>query len=109
MAVAGCTRYVLSEEADRDISDIFDFSAQTFGYVQAAEYMLSLEACLLRLVDNPALGRERNEIRAGLRSVALASHVVFYRVDDTSVRVVRVLHGSRDLPRQFPDDPETTS
>ncbi|MCC5886330.1 MAG: type II toxin-antitoxin system RelE/ParE family toxin [Gammaproteobacteria bacterium] len=103
----GCTRYVLSAEADQDIGDLFDFSVQTFGSAQAAEYLLSLEDCLLRLIDNPALGRERPEIRAGLRSVALASHVIFYRIDAPSVRVVGVLHGSRDLPRQFPGDPET--
>jgi len=98
----GCTHDVLSEETDQDISASFDYSLKTFGAGQAAEYLLSLDACFLRLIDNSDLGRKRNEIRAGLRSAAVASHVVFYRIDANSLRVVRVLNGSRDLPRQFP-------
>ncbi|MFN3712316.1 MAG: type II toxin-antitoxin system RelE/ParE family toxin [Alcanivoracaceae bacterium] len=103
---SGFTHYVLSGEADQDVSDIFDYSVQMFGVAQAAEYLLSLDACFQSLIVNPDLGRERNEIRLGLRSVPVGSHVVFYRIDESFLRIVRVLHGSRDLPRHFPEAPE---
>ncbi len=49
----------------------------------------------------PMTGRERGEIRIGLRSVIKENHVVFYRIVKSRVRIVRILHGSRDLPKYF--------
>lgn len=90
--------YVLSVEAEADLSDIFDYTEQEFGVEQAVTYLTELETCLLALVANPKAGRERNEIRADLRSMMSNSHVIFYRICDDHIRVVRVLHGSRDFP-----------
>lgn len=93
--------YVLSAEAEDDLSEIFDYTGQEFGIEQAATYLSELETSLLALVANPKAGRERNEIRAGLRSITPHRHVIFYRICDDHIRVVRVLHGSRDLPKFF--------
>jgi toxin ParE1/3/4 len=93
--------YRLSAEAEEDLGEIFDYTEQQFGSEQAATYLYELEASLLTLLANPNAGRERNEIRAGLRSITPNSHVIFYRICDDHIRVVRVLHGSRDLPRFF--------
>ena len=53
------------------------------------------------MLDNPKSGRERFEIRMGLRSIVQNSHVIFYRILKDRIRIVRILHGSRDLP-SFP-------
>lgn len=90
--------YELSIEADQDISDIYDYTLLEFGDDQAIAYLADLEPILLKLVKFPELGRERTAIRAGLRSSAYQNHVIFYRILETHIRVVRVLHGSRDLP-----------
>lgn len=91
--------YVLSAEAENDLGEIFDYTEQEFGIEQAATYLSELETSLLALVANPKSGRERNEIRAGLRSITPHSHVIFYRICADHIRVVRVLHGSRDFPK----------
>jgi toxin ParE1/3/4 len=39
-----------------------------------------------------------------LRSVLVSPYVVFYRVTELSVDIVRVLHGRRDLDAIFADD-----
>ena len=54
----------------------------------------------------PFAGRERKEIRDGVRSTVVHPYLVFYRVDEAArvVTVVRVIHGSRDFG---PDDFET--
>jgi len=44
------------------------------------------------------MGRTRNEIKKELRIFPKASHVVFYRILKDTIRIVRVLHGSKDLP-----------
>ena len=51
----------------------------------------------------PLAGRQRDEIRVGLRSSIVHPYLVFYTVDEGArvVIVVRVIHGSRDFG---PDD-----
>jgi len=41
-----------------------------------------------------------------LRSVLVLPYVIFYRVMDSSVDIVRVVHGRRDLDAIFADDVE---
>ncbi|KYG77243.1 plasmid stabilization protein [Roseivirga spongicola] len=91
-------RYVLSVPADQDLEDIFDYTKQEFGEKQAVEYLIELEELFIQLLANPELGRERNEIKQDLRSMVKNAHVVFYHIMDDHIRVVRVLHGSRDMP-----------
>lgn len=90
--------YVLSEIADEDVSEIFDFSFYKFGYKKAVEYLENLEFVFVSLVKTPYLGRNRDEIRIGLFSLPVESHVVFYRIELHKIVVVRVLHKSVDLP-----------
>jgi toxin ParE1/3/4 len=82
-----------------DLGDIFDYTEQEFGSAKATSYLLELETVFNQLISSPKLGRERDEIRANLRSMVHSSHVIFYRVRTDHIRIVRVLHSSRDLSR----------
>ena len=53
------------------------------------------------LEEYPLAGRERNEIRRGLRSVLRSPHVIFYRVRANVPEIVRVLDGRRDIDEIF--------
>ncbi|HZA67930.1 MAG TPA: type II toxin-antitoxin system RelE/ParE family toxin [Geminicoccaceae bacterium] len=57
------------------------------------------------LAEQPYIGRERSEIRPGLRSLSFQSYVVFYRIIDDSVEIVSVVHGSRDIEAMFRVEP----
>ena len=61
--------------------------------------MSAFEDAFEQLVRNPQMGHEREEIRQGLRSVMKDKHIVFYRILKDRIRIVRILHGSRDLPK----------
>jgi len=93
--------YELSFEADQDISDIFDYTENEFGLDQAVAYVSGFDECFAQLLDNPELGRRRDEIRENLRSFNHEAHVVFYRILKGHIRIVRVLYGSCDLPKYF--------
>ncbi len=49
------------------------------------------------LAQNPFLGRSRDEVAPGYRSVVVGRYVVFYLATGEDVEIVRVLHGRRDL------------
>lgn len=93
------SHYLLSQDAEVDLGNIFDYTEQEFGRPQASSYLLELEAVFNQLIINPKLGRERDEIRTNLRSIVHSSHVIFYRVRVDHIRIVRVLHSSRDISR----------
>jgi toxin ParE1/3/4 len=94
--------YELSQEADKDLEDIFDYTADKFGVTQAVAYVESFDEIFNLLAQNPKMGRERSEIRPELRSFAKESHVVFYRILKDRIRIIRVLHASRDVIKFIP-------
>ncbi|MBI1306093.1 MAG: type II toxin-antitoxin system RelE/ParE family toxin [Bacteroidetes bacterium] len=91
----------ISGRAALDLEDIFDYTLAEFGLDQAVTYLSAFDDVFARLSDNPKIGRERSGIKKGLHSVIDGEHVVFYRMIKTDVRIVRILHGIRDLPRMF--------
>ncbi len=90
--------YDLTEQSERDIEEIFAYTEAQFGLAQAVKYLLAFDGVLTEIADNPKLGRARNEIRKGLLSMTQESHVIFYRIVQKRIRVIRILHGRRDLP-----------
>ena len=93
--------YRLSPPAEMDLREIFDYTEDNSGRIQAIQYLRSFEDIFRLISDNPDIGRNRNEIRKGLKSLAHKKHVVFYRILKSHIRIIRVLHGNRDLPNQF--------
>ena len=99
--MSGRITYELSQEADKDLDEIFDYTEAEFGFDQAVAYINQFDVIFGKLLDNPEIGKKRDEIKPGLRSFPKAEHIVFYRILKDRLRIVRVLHVSRDLSRFF--------
>ena len=58
-----------------------------------------IEHAIAALADFPRSGPPRDDLRAGLRSILRAPHLVFYRIDDLRrvVQIVRIIDARRDL------------
>jgi toxin ParE1/3/4 len=65
-----------------------------------------LKDCCQLLADNPALGRQCDEIRPGLRRMKQGKHVVFYRQEPGGILICRILHQSMLPEKQAIDDEE---
>jgi toxin ParE1/3/4 len=89
--------YILSRKSQEDIEAIYNFGKNKFGKDQALKYLLELRDCFELLLRNSSIGKQRSEIKQGLFSLPYASHIIFYRIFRDHIRIVRVLHGSRDL------------
>jgi toxin ParE1/3/4 len=93
--------YELSQNADQDIDEIFNYTHAEYGFDQAVNYLKELEEVFIQLQKNPQLGKKREKVKKGLRSIPKGEHIIFYRVMSDRIRIVRVLHGSRDVPKHF--------
>lgn len=92
----------IAHRAQEDLLDIWLYVAR--DSLAAADKLLKrLEASFGRLLGNPQFGRRRPELGNEIRSLAVASYVIFYRAMSGAVEIIRVLHGRRDLAEQFPD------
>jgi toxin ParE1/3/4 len=49
------------------------------------------------LAQFPEIGRSRPEIAPHLRSTLVKPYVIFYRIHDDEVQILRILHGRQDL------------
>ncbi len=87
---------IISEAAAADIRDIALYIATQNTYA-AERFVISLKERLQVLAEQPSIGRTRDELLEGVRSFTINDHVIFYKTDDDSVKIGRVLHGSRDV------------
>ena len=91
----------LRPEALHDLGAIWEYTVDQWDSDQAAKYLRLLNANLEKLAQNPEFGRPCNWIRQGYRKHLVGKHVIFYRIADTYVDVVRVLHQSMDFDRHL--------
>ena len=90
--------FLVSGPAAGDLRDIRDWIAENDPQ-RAVRYLEELEALFARLAARPLIGRPRDDVGPGVRSMVHRNHVVFYRPRGADVEIARVLHGRRDLGR----------
>ncbi|RTM07658.1 MAG: type II toxin-antitoxin system RelE/ParE family toxin [Bradyrhizobiaceae bacterium] len=89
-------RFRKAPQADLDLDSIWDFIAS--DSVRSADKQIGrIGEIFEMLVDNPLAGRERLELRAGLRSFPAGNYVIFYVPLPDGVEIVRVMHGRQDI------------
>ena len=93
--------YALSPAAEADVEEIWDYTVRNWGEAQAERYTRDIRDACEALGDGTLSGRSAENIRAGYRKAAVGSHVVFYRVRDDVVEVIRILHQSMDVGRRI--------
>jgi len=91
----------LSPEADEDLIEIWGYLAREASERVADRQLHEIDVACSRLNAWPYSRRKRDDLLPGMRSVPVHSYVVFYRIRDDAVEIVRVLHGRRDIAAIF--------
>jgi toxin ParE1/3/4 len=95
---------VWSFDAENDLDRIWSYYLEISGGVLAEKILKDIGNVIALLEDHPLAGRSREEVWPELRSMAASPHVIFYRVTDTNIQIVRVLDGRRDIDSIFETD-----
>jgi toxin ParE1/3/4 len=98
-------RVTVSPLAERDLEAIADYIAED-NPLRALTFIEEMRAQCEKIARAPQAYRARPELAAGLRSCAHGNYVIFFIGTRTHLTVVRVLHGSMDIPAHFPDSTE---
>ena len=92
----------LSPRAASDLQEIGDYIARD-NPARAASFVDELHDACRRIVDSPEAYPLRTDIAPGVRTAIFGYYLILFRISAEEVRVERVLHGARDLPRAFKD------
>ncbi len=98
-------RYRLSKSAENDLSEIWNYTKQTWGEIQAERYLNKLEARFLDLAAERSKGRPRIDIDLEYLCYHEGKHLIFYQPYQGGIAVARVLHERMDIAGQIEDDP----
>jgi toxin ParE1/3/4 len=82
--------------AKADLAEIWEYIADG-SEAQADIFIDAVDRKLLLLVEQPNIGRVREELAKNMRSFPIDRYMIFYVVIPDGIQVVRVLHGARDL------------
>lgn len=96
MPASNLTAYRLTPTAQRDLEDIWLYTAQTWSMAQADRYTDIIEDTCDRLLFMPEMARERLEFDPPVRIHPSAEHLIIYRVEEDQLVILRVLGAGQD-------------
>lgn len=93
----------VSPTASRDLDAMGDYFVAR--NIEAGERLLRefVKKCE-NLVKFPNMGRSYDRIKPGLRGVPLDGYIIFYRVVENGIEILRVVSGYQEFEAMFPNE-----
>ena len=94
------SKYRLTQQAEHDLLNIALYGIEQFGIEQSRRYYDKLKQHFDKLAEQPELYPLVGHIRKGYRRSVCGVHSIYYRIDQDSIEIVRVL-GRQDPTKTF--------
>ena len=95
-------QYVLAKEATQDLDEILDYFLSR--NIDAGErFIQEFNKKCKYLTQFPNIGRSYANLDPTLRGIPVDGYILFYRVFEDNIIIVRVISGYRDLKSVFTD------
>ena len=95
--------YIITEKAQKDLVDIWNYTDDVWSENQADNYVEQLMAALTEIAKNPAVsGQSYDYVRKGYRGFHSGKHIIFFRIlTNGNARIIRILHERMDYRRHM--------
>jgi toxin ParE1/3/4 len=90
--------YRLSPAAQRDLEGIWKYTRSEWGLEQAERYTDLLTAAFQVLAESPNSAPACDHIRQGYRRRNVERHMIYFRVTEYGIAIIRILHDRMDAP-----------
>ena len=94
-------RVIRARPVSRDLDRVFRDVCENNGVDVASAQLNRIESVFHRLSAFPRLGRDRSDLRPGLRTFSVKPWQVIYRLNGEDVVILRILDGRMNLAAQF--------
>jgi len=101
LAMLKNSKILWTPSAEEDVLEIGDYLVQEASFAVAEEQVQKIINKIRLLLDHPEAGKHRDEIAPEVYSISSYPFVIFYRIRDEAVEIVRVLHNRRDISKLF--------
>lgn len=95
--------FVLTKKAVSDLEEIWLYTVEKWSVEQADRYYNLLFDEINFICKNSAAGKSMEHVRKNYRASKVKSHLIFYRVINNSIEVVRILHERMDIENRLND------
>ena len=94
-------KVIISPTAKRELKNIGIYTEKQWGTLQRKRYLDRLDNRIQLLADQPTLGKQRHNLPGAPYSFHEGRHVIFFRIIQNGIEVIRVLHDAMDFSRHF--------
>ncbi|CUS48043.1 toxin ParE1/3/4 [Idiomarinaceae bacterium HL-53] len=90
-------RLLISNAARKDLFAIYNYTRQTYGKVNAINYLNKLDNAMNLIVTFPKIAKLRSEIIPPVRILPIEEHLLIYReLELDTIELLRVRHKRED-------------
>jgi|ERR1051325_11689568 toxin ParE1/3/4 len=93
-------RCIFSPFARTDLREIHDYLAARDADA-ALDLITRLQLACENLAKTPEIGRKRDDLMKSLRNFPVGHYIIFYRLLQEDVEIVRILHGRQNIESIF--------
>jgi len=94
--------YTLTNKAVTDLSEIWNYTIETWSEKQADKYYFMILDTCQDLADGKAKGKNYPEINFEILGFKTGQHIIFYRqISIQEIEITRILHAQMDLKNRI--------
>ncbi len=95
--------YLISKKAIADIEEIWLYTVEKWSVDQADHYYNLIFDEIQFICKTVNAGKSREHVRKGYRASKVKSHLIFYRIQNNTIEVIRILHERIDIENRLDD------
>lgn len=93
--------FIISKKAVSDLEEIWLYTVEKWSVEQADRYYNLLFDEINYICKNSKACKSMEHVRKGYRASKVKSHIIFYRVLNESIEVIRILHEQMDIENRL--------
>ena len=94
-------RYRVSEDAERDLDEIFVYWANRASLEAADRVVDSITERFWLLGEHPEAGKTAGDIATGVKCLPAGKYLIYYRKTRHGTDILHIFHGARDQQNAF--------
>jgi len=95
--------YSISKKAVSDLEEIWLYTVEHWSVEQADRYYNLIFDEIAYICKNEDAGKSIEHIRKGYRAAKVKSHLIFYKISNDVIEIVRILHERMDIENRLKD------
>jgi len=94
---------VISKKAVSDLEEVWLYTVEKWSVEQADRYYNLIVDEINYISRNINAGKSMEHVRKGYRASKVKSHLIFYRVINGVIEIIRILHERMDIDNRLTD------